>query len=76
MIPGYCVAEKTDRQFMQGHTRIHKGSKGTMRLSGKCAVCGKGMSRMISEDQGRGLLSMLGIHTPLANIPVLGQLFF
>ena len=40
-------------------------------LSSKCAVCGNKKSRFMKE-QAKGLLSILGIKTPLNKIPLLG----
>ena len=40
----------------------------------KCAVCGIKKSKFIKEQQAKGLLSNLGIRTPLNKIPLLGDL--
>ena len=37
-------------------------------LSSKCAVCGNKKSRFIKEQEAKGLLSNLGIKTPLRKI--------
>ena len=42
-------------------------------LSSKCAVCGNKKSRFMKE-QAKGLLSILGIKTPLNKIPLLGDI--
>ena len=44
-------------------------------LSSKCAVCGSKKSRFIKEQEAKGLLSSLGIRTPLNIIPLLNVLF-
>ena len=44
-------------------------------LSSKCAVCGNKKSRFMKE-QAKGLLSILGIKTPLNKIPLLGDIHF
>ena len=44
-----------------------------MRLS-KCAICNNKKSRFIKEQEARGLLSNLGIRTPLSKIPLLNVL--
>ena len=41
----------------------------------KCAICNNKKSRFIKEQEARGLLSNLGIRTPLTKIPVLNVLF-
>ena len=42
-------------------------------LSSKCAVCGNKKWRFMKE-QAKGLLSILGIKTPLNKIPLLGDI--
>ena len=41
-------------------------------LSSKCAICGSRKSRFMKEQEANGLLSSLGIKTPLSNTPLLG----
>ena len=41
----------------------------------KCAICNNEKSRLIKEQEVRGLLSNLGIRTPLSKIPLLNVLF-
>ena len=40
-----------------------------------CATCGSKKSRFIKEQQAMGLLSNLGIRTPLSKVPLLNVLF-
>ena len=44
-------------------------------LSSKCPVCGSKKSRFMKEQEAEGLLSNLGIRTPLSKIPLLNVLF-
>ena len=41
----------------------------------KCSVCGIKKSRFVKEQEAKGLLSNLGIKTPLSKIPLLNVLF-
>ena len=41
----------------------------------KCVICGSKKSKFIKEQQAKGLLSNLGIRTPLYEIPLLGDIF-
>ena len=41
----------------------------------KCSVCGIKKSRFVKEPEAKGLLSNLGIRTPLSKIPLLNVLF-
>ena len=53
------VRTKNDRLFMQS----------------KCSVCKIKKSRFVKEQEAKGLLSNLGIKTPLSKIPLLNVLF-
>ena len=41
----------------------------------KCAICNDKKFRFIKEQQAKGLLSNLGIKTPLSKIPLLNVSF-
>ena len=45
-------------------------------LLAKCAVCNSKKSKFIKEQETSGLLSSLGINTPLNKILLLGLLTF
>ena len=47
----------------------------TMVLS-KCAICSSKKSRFIKNQKAKGLLSNLGIKTPLSKEPILGDILF
>ena len=42
----------------------------------KCAICGSKKSKFIKEQKAKGLLSNLGIRTPLNKILLLGDILF
>ena len=44
-------------------------------MQSKCPVCGIKKSRFVKEQEAKGLLSNLGIRTPLSKIPLLNVLF-
>ena len=44
-------------------------------LQSKCSACGIKKSRFVKEQEAKGLLSNLGIRTPLSKIPLLNVLF-
>ena len=41
----------------------------------KCVVCGNEKSRFMKTQEPKGLLSSLGLKTPLNKIPLLGDIF-
>ena len=42
----------------------------------KCAIYGSKKSRFIKDQEAKGLLSNLGVRTPLSTVPILGDIFF
>ena len=42
----------------------------------KCKLCGSKKSRFIKNQQAKGLLSNLGLETPLNKIPLIGLLLY
>ena len=40
----------------------------------KCAICSSRKSRFIKNQEANGLLSNLGIKTPLSKVPILGDI--
>ena len=44
-------------------------------MQSKCSVCENKKSRFVKEQDAKGLLSNLGIKTPLTKIPLLNVLF-
>ena len=53
-----------------------KTKNGRTMLSPKCAVCGSKNSRFMKEQEEKGLLSSLGLKTPLNKIPLLSDILF
>ena len=51
-------------------------SNGKMMILSKCAICGNRKSKFINKQEAKGLLSNLGIETPLSKISVLGDVLF
>ena len=47
----------------------------TLIMQSKCPVCGIKKSKFVKEQEAKGLLSNLGIKTPLSKIPLLNVLF-
>ena len=56
--------------------QVSNTSNGKMMILSKCAICGSKKSRFIKKEEGKGLLSKLGIKTPLSKIPLLGDILF
>ena len=70
----YCLKCKKNTKNIDAETV--KTKHGKLMLSSKYAVCGCKKSEFIKEQEAEGLLSNLGIKTPLSRIPLLGDLLF
>ena len=67
----YCLNSRKNTESI--NTRISRTN--TMILS-KCAICISKKSRFIKKQEASGILSSLGLKTPLNKIPLLGDIFF
>ena len=56
--------------------KVVKTKNGRIMLLSKCEVRDSKKSKSIKEQEASGLLSSLGIKTPLSKIPLLGPLLF
>ena len=56
--------------------QVSSTSNGRAMILSKCAICGSKKSRFIKHQEAKGLLSKLGIKTPLSKIPILGDILF
>ena len=70
----YCVKCRKDRKWKTKNNRF-KTKNNRLIIQSKCPVCRIKKSRFVKEQEARGLLSNLGIKTPLSKIPLLNILF-
>ena len=69
----YCVKCKKDTENINPKMVITKNN--SLIMQSNCPVCGIKKSRFVKEQEAKGLLSNLGIRTPLSKIPLLNVLF-
>ena len=69
----YCLACRKYTKSINPKIVINKHNRSM--IQSNCAICGSKKSRFIKEHQGIGLLSNLGIRTPLSQVPLLNVLF-
>ena len=69
----YCVKCKKDTENID--PKIFKTKNNRLIMQSKCSVCKNKKSRFVKEQEAKGLLSNLGIKTPLSKIPLLNVLF-
>ena len=55
--------------------KMFKTKNNRLIMQSKCSVCKNKKSRFVKEQDAKGLLSNLGIKTPLSKIPLLNVLF-
>ena len=70
----YCLKCKKNTETI--NPKVSKITNGIRMILSKCAICGSKNSKFIKEQQAKGLLSNLGIRTPLNKIPLLGDILF
>ena len=70
----YCLKCKKNTENI--NPKISASSNGRIRILSKCAICGSKKSKFIKHQEAKGLLSKLGIKTPLSEVPVLGDILF
>ena len=69
----YCSKCKKNTKNM--NPKISSSSNGKAMIS-KCAICGSKKSRFIKNQEAKGLLSSLGIKTPLSKVTILDNILF
>ena len=70
----YCL--KCKKYTKNINPQVSSTSNGKMMILSKCAICGSRKSKFIKKQDAKGLLSKLGIKTPLSKIPLLGDILF
>ena len=56
--------------------QVSSTSNGKIMILSRCAICNTKKCRFIKKQEAKGLLSKLGIKTPLSKIPILGDTLF
>ena len=73
MLKIYCVKCRRDTENID--PKIVRTKNNRLVMLAKCAVCRIKKSRFVKEQEAKGLLSNLGIKTPLSKIPLPNVLF-
>ena len=74
MDSSYCV---TERKYTGNiDLKIFRTKNNRFVLKSTCPSCGNKKSRFVKKQEASGILSMLGVKTPLANLPLLVPLLF
>ena len=70
----YCL--KCKKHTKNIDPQVSSTSNGKLMILSKCAICGSKKSKFIKKQEAKGILSSLGIKTPLSKIPLLGDVLF
>ena len=70
----YCLKCRQDTENI--NPKVLKTSNGRTMLLLNCAICSSKKLRFIKNQVAKGLLSNLGIRTPLSKVPILGDILF
>ena len=70
----YCLKCKKDTESID--PKISGTSNGKAMILSKCAICSSKKSRFTKNQEAKGLLSNLGIRTPLSKVPISGDILF
>ena len=64
----YCLKCKTDTENI--NPKMFRTKNNRLIMQSKCSDCGNKKSRFVKEKDAKGLLSDLGIKSPLSKIPL------
>ena len=70
----YCLKCRKDTENI--NPRVSKTSNGRTMVLSKCATFNSKKWRFIKNQEAKGLLSNLGVRTPLNKVPVLSDILF
>ena len=70
----YCL--KCKKHTKNIDPQVSSTSNGKLMILSKCAICGGRKSKFIEKQDAKGILSSLGIKTPLSKISLLGDVLF
>ena len=70
----YCLKFRKSTENID--PKVSSTSNNTVMILSKCAICGSKKSKLIKQQEAKGLLSKLGLKTPLSKIPILGDILF
>ena len=70
----YCLKCRKDTENI--NPKVLKTSNSRTMILSKCEICSSKKSRFIKSQETKGLLSNLGVKTPLSKVPILGDILF
>ena len=71
----YCLKCKKKKNTENINPKVSASGNGRTMILSKCARCGSKKSKFVKNQEAKGILSSLGLKTPLSKIPLLGDVF-
>ena len=68
ILKSYCLKYRKDTENI--NPRVSNTSNGKTMILSKCAICGSKKYRFIKNLEAEGLLTNLGLRTPLNKVPI------
>ena len=69
----YCLSRR--KYTKNNNPKVVRNKQNRLMIQSNCARCDGKKSRFIKNQQAMGILSNLGIKTPLSKVPLLNILF-
>ena len=69
----YCLACR--KYTKNNNPKVFRNKQNRLMIQSNCTTCDSKKSRFIKKQQAMGILSNLGIKTPLSKVPLLSILF-
>ena len=74
MLLYYCL--KCRKNTESKNPKVASTKNGRIMLLSNCVICDSKKSKFFKQQESSGLVSILGIKTPLSKIPLVGLLLF
>ena len=70
----YCL--KCKKYTKNINPQVSSTNNGKLMILSRCAICNTKKCRFVKKQETKGLLSILGIKTPLSKMPIVGDILF
>ena len=70
----YCLKYRKNTENI--NPKVSRTSNGRTMVLSKCVICDSKNSRLVKNQEAKGLLSNLVVKAPLSKVPILGDTLF
>ena len=70
----YCLKYRKNTENI--NPKVSRTSNGRTMVLSKCVICDSKNSRLVKNQEAKGLLSNLVVKAPLSKVPILGDILF